>query len=102
MWFVHTVQVQTKGGNGFKGQSVSAPVSVQCWVEDSTNDVRDADGNLTTSTATVFAGLGERLTFPVGSEVTLPGGRTAQVLHVGVYDSGTLQLGLDHIEVHLT
>jgi hypothetical protein len=49
----------------------------------------------------VYAALDAQPLFPVGSKVHLPT-RTAFVMSLNGFDSGSLALGLDHLQVALT
>lgn len=100
--FVHTVDVQTLTGAGAYGDIYADPVTdVPCLIEDTIRLVNDSQGNEVTSNTTLFAGLEQTTLFTPGSKVVLPS-RTARVITTGVHDSGALQLGLDHVEIHLT
>lgn len=101
-WFVHTVTVDTYLGTRNGVAAWDTDTAVSCWVEETTDLVRDANGTEVVSSAKVFAPLADRAAFAVGSKVTLPSGRVARVLALSVFDSGSLNLGLDHIEAHLT
>lgn len=101
-WFVHSVTVDTYLGTKNSVASWDTDNTVSCWVEETTDLVRDANGTEVVSSAKVFAPLAERARFVVGSKVTLPSGREARVLALSVFDSGSLDLGLDHIEVAVT
>ena len=100
--YVHTVSVDTYLGTRNGVPAWDTDNAVPCWVEETTDLVRDSDGNEVVSSAKVFAGLDQRARFATGSKVTLPSGRVARVLALSVFDSGPLNLGLDHIEAHLT
>lgn len=101
-WFVHTVTVDTYLGQRANGAAWDTDNAVACWVEESTELIRDTDGKEVVSSAKVFAPLDQRSRFATGSKVTLPSGRVARVLVLSVFDSGSLDLGLDHVEAHLT
>lgn len=101
-WFVHTVTVDTYLGTRNGVASFDTGNERSCWVEETTDLVRDANGVEVTSSAKVFGPLDDRTVYPVGSKVTLPSGRTARVLALSVFDSGSLDLELDHVEAHLT
>jgi hypothetical protein len=100
--YVHSVTVDTYLGTRNGVPSWDSDNAVACWVEESTDLVRDSSGTEVVSTAKVFASLGDRSKFLTGSKVTLPSGRVARVLLLSVFDSGALNLGLDHVEAHLT
>lgn len=100
--YVHTVTVDTYLGTRNGVPAWDTDNAVACWVEETTDLVRDASGTEVVSSAKVFAPLADRARFVAGSKVTLPSGRTARVLVLSVFDSGSLNLGLDHVEAHLT
>lgn len=100
--YVLTVTVDTYLGTTASGPAWAANNERRCFVEESTKLVRDSSGNEVVSSATVFDNLDARTIYTTGSKVTLPSGRTARVLALSVFDSGSLNLGLDHVEAHLT
>lgn len=100
-WWVNTGSVQTYlGSNAFDGQLADA-VDVACWVEDGVKLVRNAQGDEVVSTSTVFGALTDADKFAVGSNFTY-NGRISTVIDVTRFDSGSLDLELDHFEAHLT
>lgn len=100
-WFVNTVTVETYLGETAKGPSYDTPRTVTCWVEDETRMVRDATGSQVVSSATVYAPLDKASLFPPKSKVTTST-RTAFVIVANSFDSGSLALDLDHVQVTLT
>lgn len=100
--YVHTVTVDTYLGTRNGIAAFDTDNHRQCWVEETTDLVRDPNGVEVVSSAKVFDSLDARTVYTVGSKVTLSSGRTARVLALSVFDSGPLNLGLDHIEAHLT
>lgn len=100
--YVHSVTVDTYLGTKNGVPSWNTDAAVPCWVEETTELIRDASGNEVVSSAKVFAALADSAKFVDGSKVTLPSGRVARVLALSVFDSGSLNLGLDHVEAHLT
>lgn len=101
-WFVQTVTVATYLGTRGGVAAFDTAAQRSCWVEETTDLIRDANGIEVVSTAKVFGPLADRAVYTVGSTVTLPSGRVARVLALAVHDSGSLDLGLDHVEAHLT
>lgn len=100
-WFVNTVTVQTYLGETGKGPSYADPQTVACWVEDEARLIRDAAGSEVVSSATVYAPLSAAAQFPPKSKVTTST-RTAFVIACNAFDSGSLDLDLDHVQVSLT
>lgn len=98
---VNTVRVTTLNGEGAYGPQYATPQTVECWVEDGQQLVRDSRGNEVVSSASVKATLDKAPLFTPGSRVEMPN-RTATVITVNVLDSGGLMPDLDHIEVQLT
>lgn len=98
-WYVQTVQVKTYLGEGNRGAKFGSPVTIPCWVEDGNKDVINASGEEVVSSARVYADTTYATAFQVGTQVVLPGGNTTRVIAVSRNDSGSLGLGLDHIEV---
>lgn len=101
-WYVHMVTVETYEGSGAYGPAYTTAEQVRCWLEDGNKLVRDSEGNEVVSSTELFVPLAQASLFTVGSRVTLPSGRTASVLSAATFDSGSLNLGLDHAEVALT
>lgn len=101
-WWVNTVSVETFTGSGSHGPAWAAPVTVNCWVEDGTQMVRDSQGNETVSSTAIHGPLGLAAMFAVGSKVTTVGKAGAsQVLTLDRFDSGTLGLKLEHFVARL-
>ena len=80
--------VETCLGTGGNGEIWAEPVTVEGLpVLYGSTVVRDSDGNERTSTASVYAELGETADrFTLNSRVTLPDGRVASVLAVAAPD----------------
>lgn len=100
-WWVNTVTVRPYLGTKNGAPSYGPPQTVACWVEDETKLVRDNTGAEVVSSATVYAPLAAAPQFPVGSKVTTST-RTAFVIANNGFDSGSLDLGLDHVQITLT
>lgn len=101
-FMVHTVTVETYGGEGPFG-NVMNPESdpVPCLIEDSVGLTRTATGDTVSTTATLWiTDTTQRDKFTPESVVHL-NGRTAAVLRVDEADSGPLGLP-DHLKVVLT
>lgn len=92
------VQVEPYRGRNAGGGSVfGPPVQVApVWVEEKRRNLRASTGETTTVTATVWAALDADC--PVGSRVTLPGGRTVTALTVARRDGGGLDVP-EHLEI---
>jgi hypothetical protein len=101
-WWVNQVQVQTFLGRGTFGDQWAASQTVDCWVEAGSKLVRDASGTEVVSTAAVHGPLSDAGKFTVGTKVATPGAAAARVLTLDRFDSGTLNLQLDHFVAHLT
>lgn len=100
-WWVNTVTVTPYLGGGASGPVYGPTQTVACWIEDETKLVRDNEGSEVVSSATIYAPLEAAASFPAKSKVTTPT-RTGYVIGVNAFDSGSLDLGLDHIQVTLT
>lgn len=102
-WWVNTVQVQTYLGTGERGDTWADAVPVKCWVEESIDTVDNGTGTQTVSTSTrVYGPIDSADLFTPRTKVTLPSGRPARVITSARFDSGTLQLGVDHFVAALT
>lgn len=100
--FVDQVQVQTYLGTTSLGDKWATAAPKACRVQDVIELVTNAEGKEQTSKSTLFGPLSDESTYTRGSRVTLPSGDVAEVITVNVFSSGAMNLGLDHIEVHLT
>lgn len=100
-WWVNTVTVTPYLGRGAKGPSYGPSVEIHCWIEDEVKLVRDSEGSEVVSSASIYMALDDAAHFPSGSEVVTPS-RTAFVITNSRFDSGTLDLGIDHAVVTLT
>ena len=89
-WYVHTVDVDTIGEPDEWGAVTTVThADVACWIEDKVQLVRNADGEETVSTATLWLPLDKRDWFTPGSVVHLSGGRQSTVISVLAGDSTT-------------
>jgi hypothetical protein len=100
-WWVNTVTVEPYLGEKATGPAYGPPQSVDCWVEDETKLVRSGDGSEVVSSTQVYGPLEVAALFPVKSKVTTTT-RTSFVIANNGFDSGSLALGLDHVEIALT
>jgi hypothetical protein len=100
LFFVNSVSVETLTGEGAYGEDFADPVTVACFIDDSTHLVRNKDGEEVVSNTVLYADSSQSAAFAVDSRVTV-NGRTARVITLNAYDSVSLGLP-DHVEVHLT
>lgn len=100
-WWVHSGSVETYQGSGPYGPVYADPVDVACWVEGEQKVVTNSEGTEVTSMTVVRGPLADKDLLAVGSKFTY-GGQTAKVLTLAWFDSGSLDLGLDHYEARLT
>lgn len=98
-WLRHRVTVEPYEGSSANGPIYGAPVSVRCFLEESSELTRTSDGTERVSTARYFARL-DTIEAPPQSRVTLPSGRVATVIDVARHDGGGLPTP-DHLEVRL-
>lgn len=101
-WFVHSVTVEPLVAGAGDQQSYGPAEQVDCWVENVSKFEHDPLGARLVSMTTLHAPLDKAASFPPNSRVTLPDGRVAFVIQVDQFDSGSLDLELDHVEVHLS
>lgn len=100
-WWVNTVTVETYLGDGAFGPRYADPVEVNCWLENGNNLVRDATGMEVVSSAAVHGPLEQAQAFTPESRVTTTDGRTTHVIVCREFDSGSLNLLVDHFEASL-
>lgn len=100
-WWVHTGSVQTYEGSAAYGDVYANPVDVACWVEGEQKVVTNSQGTEVVSMTVVRGPLTDKDKFAPGSKFTY-GGATAKVLTLAWFDSGSLDIGLDHYEARLT
>ncbi|WP_242908673.1 hypothetical protein [Actinomadura terrae] len=97
---VHRVTIEPYAGEGATGPVYGPPVNgVRALVEARTQYLRDADGNRTTSSTTVYFMPGTAC--PPRSRLTLPGGRTAIAMQTADHRAPGLPTP-DHLEVTCT
>jgi hypothetical protein len=109
-FFVHTASVATYQGEGSNGAVYAAPVTVQCFADDSRKLVRNSNGEQVISETTLYTSIDNVALFVEKSRVTMINDpdsdnivpqRTALVIKVNANDSGALDLP-DHLAVTLT
>src|SRR5690606_12587338 len=94
----HTVTCRDKTGDGTYGPVYAGERTIpRCRVEDKTHLVRDKDGAEVVSSAVVWV-RPEHGPVPVGSLVTLPHGRTAEVLATDWFETPPAP---EHYVLHL-
>jgi hypothetical protein len=96
---VHRVTIEPYAGEGATGPVYGAPVGVRALVEAKTQYLRDADGNRTVSSTTVYFMPGTAC--PERSRLTLPGGRQAIAMAIADHRAPGLPTS-DHLEVTCT
>lgn len=97
---IHTVQVQTQIGTGPYDDQYGPAVSVQCFVDDARQLVRNAAGAEVVSETTLYCTLDQAPRFVPDSKVTLPDGRVSYVIMAKRRDAGSLGAP-SHLEVTL-
>jgi hypothetical protein len=95
----HVVTIEPKTGDGPFGPVLGPAATARVFVDDQRRMVRDANGTEVVSSSSIYAPLAT--VCPPGSRVTLPGGRTADVIVAKRRDGGGLATP-DHLEVSLT
>lgn len=96
-FWVHTVQVQARTGEGPEGETFAAAVDLVCFAAAKARLIRGATGDMITSETTITAPAGAS-TIPVGSRITLPDGTATTVLRFARADGGGLATP-DHVEI---
>lgn len=99
-WWVHTGSIATRTGSNSYGDTYAPPVDVQCWVEGEQKLITDSKGDQVTSMTVVRGPLADKAKFAVGSRFTYAGD-THKVISLAWFDSGSLDVGLDHYEARL-
>ena len=94
-FFVHTVTLTQKTGDGGYGPTFGPPADVASFVDDVVQLVRAPDGEQVVSSSTVYAAP-DAPDGPPGSTITLPDGRVATVITQARRTSGPLDLP-DHV-----
>lgn len=100
-WWVHAGTIETYAGSGPSGDVYAAPVTVACWVEGETRQVTNSKGVEVTSMSVVRGPLTDKDLFTPGSKFTY-GTMTGVVATRQWFDSGSLDMGLDHYEARLS
>lgn len=95
----HVVTIEPKTGDGPFGPVLGPATTVRVFLDQGRRMVRRADGVQVVSEASIYAPLAT--VCPPGSRVTLPDGRTADVIVAKRRDGGGLATP-DHLEVSLT
>lgn len=100
-FYVHTVTVETHLGTGANGDVYAAPTVVTCYVDGSTQLIRNTNGEQVVSNTHVYCPIADGAKFTPDSRVTLQSGRTAQVITTNQLDAPGLGLP-EHTAVYLT
>jgi hypothetical protein len=100
IFWVHTVQVETRIGQNAISDVWADPVTVPCFVNDQTHLVRGQHDEEVVSQSIVYAPIEQAALFVSDSKVTVSG-RVARVITANANDGGSLPLP-SHVEVHLT
>lgn len=101
-FFVHQVTVETMTGVGAAGDLYSGPQTVDGYLDSKIQLVRALDGEQAVSQSTFYCSVPDAAKFAPDSTVTLPDGRTAQVITVNSLEVGGLLAGVEHTVVYLT
>ncbi len=99
-FYVHTVTVTPLLGAGSYGDIEGPEQAVVGFLDSQTRLVRSGSGEEVVSQATFYTDVDQHDTFPPGSSVTLPDGRSTTVIGRARHDAPGLQLP-DHLEVAL-
>lgn len=99
LWLRHQVTVEPYQGSSANGPVYDTPVTVRCFLEESSELAKTSEGEQRISTARYFARL-DTIQAPPQSRVTLPDGRQAAVIDSIRHDGGGLPTP-DHLEVRL-
>lgn len=97
-FYIHSISVEQWLGTGAKGDIYAAPVSVTCFVDDTTKLIRSATGEQTVSGTTIYAPSSAVTVLTVQARVTIASGRVSRIINVNGLDG---PFGLDHVEVNL-
>jgi len=100
-WWVHQGSVETYEGSDSFSPTYAAAADVDCWVEGETKLVTDSAGAEVVSTSVVRGPLSDKDLFKPGSKFTYAGS-TAKVVTLAWFDSGSLDIELDHYEARLS
>jgi formylmethanofuran dehydrogenase subunit D len=104
-FYVHTVTVQTRLGIGASGGDVYAAAQTAAgFLDGKTQLVRSTDGEQVVSASQFYCSLIDAAKFTPDSKVTLPDGRTAQVIIVNSLDVAGMPdfAGVEHAAIYLT
>jgi hypothetical protein len=99
-FMVDVITVRPLLGTGGLGASWGTPEQHLVFADDKVRLVRSAVGDQVVSATTVYDDNVEH-TYPLGSDVTLPSGRVAQVIACNRRENALLDLPA-HLEVQLT
>lgn len=99
-WFIHTGQVETRGGGGAFGDGLTTSVTHTGFLDGGVKLIRDQTGQQVVSTATWYTAIGNAAAYTPDSRFTDSTGRVSLVIGVNPY---TTPSGVeDHVEVYLT
>lgn len=94
----HTITVEPYVGQSAAGPKYGPAVTVRCFLDDQTREVRNANGEQVVSSSSAYALLGT--VAPPESRVTLPDSRKTRVIAVNSRSGGGLPTP-DHVEIQL-
>lgn len=92
-FYVHSVTVETKQGIY---DTYGTPVTISCFVDETTRLVRSPNGNEVVSSTTITAHPDLATVLVQGARVTLPSGDVTTILTRSLAESGDLDLP-DHV-----
>lgn len=99
-FYVHTLVVQPRLGDGAYGPTYGPAVTVQGYREQKRHIVRSSSGDTVESSSVFYTTTDQAALFPTGSQVSDTDG-TSEVIRFARFESGDLGLP-DHIAVDLT
>jgi hypothetical protein len=99
-FWVHTITVETYGGEAGSTTLYADPVTVPCFIDGGQKVTRATTGEILVVAAPVYAPISAADVLVPKSKVTIRG-RAAQIVAATVHDSGDMDLP-DHVEVTLT
>lgn len=88
-FYIHSVIIERKQGIY---DTYGTPVTISCFVDETTRLVRAANGSETVSSTTITAHTDLATVLASGARVTLPSGDTTNILTTSVHTSGALDL----------
>ncbi|MGW6455509.1 hypothetical protein ACWF94_06195 [Streptomyces sp. NPDC055078] len=95
---MHEITIEPYAGESGTGSVYGPPGAVRCLLDEQTRMVRSPSGDLVTSTATAYCGVGT--VAPSLSQATLPNGRRTTV--IAAKDRSAKGLGTpDHVEIQM-